>query len=163
MDTVFKDFIWKDRVIPAFPWKTPLFHPEYNRRVMNEGVWSCTGLYIRSSKDVVLPDCGKIFCWYIHASYDGRSFRNKHCRMDSLSSKMTEPHGIFPKPVWMWKQYIRIPDPNGTEHNRAHLYPSKPSRMLLRLSRRYDDWRYSNLRLFLKIDQWQHKGNGSIH
>lgn len=54
-------FLWKDRITPAFPCKTVLFHPECNLQVKSAGVLSCIDLCIQSSIGVVHPGCGKIY------------------------------------------------------------------------------------------------------
>ena len=38
MDTLFKYILRKDRIIPAFPDRNPLFHLVCNHQVMNEDV-----------------------------------------------------------------------------------------------------------------------------
>ena len=52
----------KDRIMPAFPYRMPLFHLECNLQVMSEGVQCCNGLYIRSKINEDPPDFEKIFC-----------------------------------------------------------------------------------------------------
>ena len=39
IDTFFKYFIWKDRIMLASPYKVPLFHRECNVPMNCEGVW----------------------------------------------------------------------------------------------------------------------------